>query len=111
MTQTMPNIFVLLLLMVTGGGYALATIGMKMASGVMSITAMAAIVAGLLAAVVAEMFLLRNAELPVVYLAIVVFETLLVLGYAAVVGGAVTPMQVLGAALVLGGFGLVTFQS
>lgn len=111
MTQTLPQLMIVLLLMLTGGGYALATIGMKMASAMMSPSALAAIVIGLSAAVLAELVLLRNAELPVVYLAIVVFETLLVLGYAAIAGGALTPVQVLGAVLVLGGFGLVTLQS
>ncbi|SFJ05818.1 hypothetical protein [Jannaschia pohangensis] len=111
MIQSLPNVAIVALLLVTGGGYALATVGMKMASGAMSTPAVAAILAGLIVAVLAELVLLRNAELPVVYLAIVVFETLLVLGYAAIVGGALTPLQVMGAVLVLGGFALVTGQS
>ena len=110
MTQSLPTVAIVLLLLVTGGGYALATVGMKLASGAMSGLALAAIAAGLLAAVLAELVLLRNAELPVVYLAIVVFETLLVLGYAAVAGGALTPMQVTGAVFVLAGFGMVTIH-
>ncbi|MGB3405861.1 MAG: 5-aminolevulinate synthase [Jannaschia sp.] len=110
MSQTLPPAAIVVLLMLTGGGYALATVGLKLASGAVTVVSVALILTGLAAAVLSEVALLRVADLPVVYLAIVVFETLLVLGYAATVGGALTPMQVVGAVFVLGGFGLVTMQ-
>ncbi len=108
MTSVLTVPWMVILVVVTGGGYALATVGMKLASGMPGGMAAALIAVGLAAAIMAEITLLRNAELPVVYLGIVVFETLLVLGWSAMAGGVLSGAQVAGAAMVLGGFALVT---
>ena len=104
----MPGAFTLLVF--TALGYALATIGMKMASAGGNALALILIAVGLLIAVLAEIGLLKGGDLPVVYLMIVVAETILVLGYAAFIGERMTLQQVTGAVLVLGGFALVSVR-
>lgn len=110
MTASLSLAAMAALTVLTAGGYAVATIGMKIAAGPPAIWANAVIALGLLVAVAAEVTLLRNAELPVVYLGIVVLETLLILGYAGLASGSLSGAQVLGAVLVLTGFGLVTMR-
>ena len=97
----------LILMAVTAGGYALATIGMKMTVSVPGPVPVAIILIGLGGAALAEIALLRQATLPLVYFGIVVTETLLVLGYSAWIQNEVTLPQLCGAALVLMGFALV----
>lgn len=101
--------FALFLVVITASGYAVATIGMKIAStdGAL-ITALGFIAVGLMGAVLAEVVLLRHASLTMVYIGIVVFESLLVLAYATYASGSVNFAQLSGAALVLGGFAIVT---
>jgi len=100
--------FAAFLVVFTASGYAVATIGMKLASGGPTVAALAFIIIGLAGAVLAEVVLLRHASLTVIYIGIVVFESLLVLAYAAYVSGALNMPQMLGALLVLGGFAIVT---
>ena len=97
-----------ILMALTAFGYAMATVGMKVASGGVNAPALALISVGLGVAVLAEVVLLRHADLEVIYIGIVVVESLLVLAYAAHVGGPLTSPQILGAGMVLGGFALVT---
>lgn len=99
------------LMLLTASGYAFATIGMKIASTGFTPVATAAITIGLAGAVLAEILLLRHADLAYIYLGVIVAESLLVLGYAAYVGGALNPGQMAGAAFVLVGFALVTLAA
>jgi small multidrug resistance pump len=96
---------------VTAGGYALATIGMKLSSAAGTMATAAIIVLGLAGAALAEIALLRNASLSVVYLGIVVTETALVLAYACWDRQGVSLAELAGAALVLAGFALVSAQA
>ena len=107
MSAALPWTAALILMTVTAGGYALATIGMKMAIVTQSPVPIAIIVLGLAGAAFAEIALLRHATLPLVYLGIVVTESALVLGYAAWAQNEVSLSQVLGAVMVLAGFALV----
>ncbi|MDC0343412.1 5-aminolevulinate synthase [bacterium] len=110
MTFSLPVSVMMTLLLLAAGGYALATVGMKLASGSISIIAVMLIILGMTGATVAEVYLLRGADLPVIYLAIVTCETLLVLIYATYIGETLSLSQVSGGALVLSGFALVTMS-
>jgi hypothetical protein len=99
---------VLVLMGVTASGYALATIGMKMSSDSHSIPAIMIILLGLAGAALAEIVLLRQASLPLIYLGIIVTETVLVLGYAAWIDQGLSLHQLGGATLVVLGFALVS---
>ena len=110
MTLSFPFFLMTALLVLTSAGYAIATIGMKLASDAPSTGAYLVIGLGLCAAVVAEVALLRNAALPMVYVAIVATETMLVLLYAFGLGERLTLTQGAGALMVLGGFALVAMS-
>ncbi|GHF59862.1 5-aminolevulinate synthase [Seohaeicola zhoushanensis] len=100
MTSDLNPLTIPMLIALTAAGYALATSGVTPQS--------AALVAlGLLAAVTAEILLLRNSDLSVIYLAIIALETLIVLALAAWLGEAITPQRIAGAGLVLSGMALV----
>ena len=89
-------------------GYALATWGMKAASGGLSPTAILVMAGGFTAAAVAEVMLLRHAHLSTIYVTIVAVETLLVISYAYTIGEGFTAIQVGGAGLVLAGLALLS---
>ena len=90
--------------------YAVATLGIKMYSGVASSSALFLIVGGFGLATLAEIVLLRRAELGVIYLAVLSFETLAILSIAAAIGEGLNLRQLAGAGLVLGGIFLVGFE-
>jgi hypothetical protein len=98
----------LALILVSAVGYALATLGMKLAS--VSLTSMAILVIciGFLAAALAEISLLRHANLGVIYITIVAVETLLVLGIATLIGEGLDLRRIVGATLVVAGLALVS---
>ena len=96
------------LLVLAAGGYAVATVGMKLASGTITLMALGLIAVGLAGAALAEVMLLRNAALPVIYIAVVTVESLLVLVYALAIGERLSLSQLSGAVLVLSGFAIVT---
>lgn len=96
------------LMTLTAIGYAVATLGMKLAADQFSTLALALMAAGLTGAAFAEVALLRQASLPVIYLGIIGFETLLVLCIAAAIGDVLSLQQLSGALLVLLGMVLVT---
>lgn len=96
-----------ILMILTAGGYAVATLGMKLASDQLNAQALTLIVIGLASAALAEIVVLRHANLAVIYLGIIAFESLLVLSISAVVGDTLSAQQVLGASLLLLGVGLV----
>tara|TARA_R110002124_G_scaffold90476_2_gene230636 strand:+ start:4191 stop:4526 length:336 start_codon:yes stop_codon:yes gene_type:complete len=99
-----PTLF---LMTITASGYALATIGMKLSAHTPPALSFAIIGLGLAGAALAEITLLRHASLPLVYLGIVVTETVLVLAYASWAQSGISLSQLGGAALVLAGFALV----
>ena len=84
-------------------GYALATAGMKAASdGFMTVGILLGLI-GFSLAFLAEIVLLRRADLSVIYIIIVAAETLLVLAYASWIGEGLNLRQAFGATMVLGG--------
>ena len=97
----------LVLIVLSAGGYALATVGMKLALTASLPLAVLVIVTGFALAGVGEIVLLRQAPLSVVYLTIMGVETLLVLGYAAMIGEGLDLRGILGGGLVLAGLALV----
>jgi len=107
LTQLNP-FFAFFLVAGTATAYAVATIGMKLASVGPTPAAYGFIMVGLIGAVLGEIILLRSASLTVIYIGIVVFESLLVLTYATYTSGHLNMPQLLGAALVIGGFAVVT---
>jgi len=97
----------LVLMMVTAAGYAFATVGMQMSSAAQPSWGIPLIVLGLAGAALAEIALLRNASLPLVYLGIVVAETTMIMTYAAWSQNGLSLQQIGGAALVIVGFAMV----
>jgi len=95
-------------ILLAAGGYFLATIGMKSGSHMMGGVAFALIVAGLVTAALAEITILRRADLGVIYIAIIGVETLLVLTYVALIGEGLSLRQLSGAGLVLVGLAVVS---
>lgn len=89
-------------------GYALATIGMKLASGNWSFIALAFLLIGFFAATQSEVFLMRDIELGVLYLLIIAVETIVVLGYAWAIGEGLAPREAFGGVLILAGMLFVT---
>lgn len=98
------------LMALTALGYALATVGMKHATYAPGVLAVTLISAGLIAAVLAEVALLRNGNLSLVYLGIIVAESALVLGYAMWIDQGLSFRQMFGAVLVLGGIMVLSTQ-
>ncbi|EPX80396.1 hypothetical protein [Salipiger mucosus] len=74
------------LIVATAPGYALATVGMKLATAGVAPFDISLIMFGFLAAALAEVLLLRRTGLSMIYIAIVAVETLVVLLYAAWIG-------------------------
>lgn len=95
------------LILTAAMAYAIATAGIKMASTFVSPSALALIIAGFTLATLAEVVLLRQASLGVIYIAISTAETLMVLTLAAMLGEGLTTKQLLGAAFVLAGIFIV----
>lgn len=108
MTSDLNFTAIAFLIGLTAAGYAVATLGMKLATGGLTLQSASLVAFGLAAAVAAEVLLLRNSELSVIYLAIIAFETIIVLALAAWLGESITVKQIAGASLVLGGMALVT---
>lgn len=108
MITTLSPFFALFLVAGTASAYAIATIGMKLASTGPSPEAYGFILVGLIGAVMGEIILLRTASLTLIYVGIIVFESLMVLAYATYISGHVNMPQIFGAALVISGFALVT---
>lgn len=98
----------LLLMALTAGGYALATLGMKLAADQMNAVAVTLMAAGLAGAAFAEIALLRQANLATIYLGIIAVESLLVLTVAVMIGDRLTTLQISGGAMVLIGLALVS---
>jgi small multidrug resistance pump len=103
-----PIMGVIGLIMLSATGYAVATAGMKLASGGVTFVAVSLMAFGLVGAVIGEIILLRHSELGVIYMCILATESLLILGLAIFWGENFTEMQIFGAVLVLSGLFLVT---
>ena len=88
--------------------YAFATLGMKLFATTPGLTPLVLIAAMLGAAVLAEVLLMRQFHIGIVYIGILVAETLLVLTFAWLIGEPLGLRQLAGAVLVLGGAALVT---
>ncbi len=98
----------LFLITLCATGYAVATLGMKMASDSPHLVTYGAIAMCLGAAVIGEVLLLQRTELGLAYVAILGAETLMVLAIAAILGEGLTGREIAGGLLVLVGAGILT---
>ncbi len=89
-------------------GYAVATIGMKLASGNWTLLAFALLIFGFYAATQSEVILMRQVDLGVLYLFIIAVETLVVLTYAWLIGEGLGPRDALGGLMVLAGLAVIS---
>lgn len=96
-----------LLLLLAALGYAGATVGMKLSAQQVGPLAVALLVAGFLAATMAEVVLMRGVSLGALYLTIIAVESLLVLAYAFVIGEGLSGTQIAGGAMVLAGVAIL----
>lgn len=96
------------LVLVAALGYALATIGMKLASGNWSHLAIALLLAGFFAATFAEIALMRGIDLGLLYLVVIATESLVVLAYAWLIGEGLGPREAMGGLLVLAGIAVMS---
>ncbi|MBT8412310.1 MAG: 5-aminolevulinate synthase [Octadecabacter sp.] len=101
-----PPLGIIALAVMTASGYAVATVGLKLASDGHYTTATPLIVAGFVAAIYAEIMLLRQFDLSMIYIMIIALETLLIVGFAVCIGELPSTSQILGGALVLCGLAL-----
>ncbi len=93
---------------ITALGYVVATVGMKLAAhGEMSV-GLALALGGFAAAFLAEVALLRRADLSLAYVVVIGAETLLVLFLATMIGEGLNLRQTAGAVLVLTGLCIVS---
>ncbi|SNT39821.1 hypothetical protein [Tropicimonas sediminicola] len=90
-------------------GYALATLLMKLTAESATLLLIAAIGVVLAVTVTSEIFLLRQVDLGMAYIAIIATETLLVLGITFIIGEPLTPKEMIGGALVITGAAMVSF--
>lgn len=111
MTASLSSFVPFALVLITACGYAFATVGMKLSADTYWFSGTLVIVLGLSGAAIAEIALLKIANLSLVYLGIVIGETILVLSYAALLNEGLSTQQLAGAGLVLIGFVLVSFHS
>ncbi len=88
--------------------YAAAAVGMKWASDGHGVAAAVLIVACLGVAAVLEIILLQRVSLGLAYVAILVAETLLILGVAMAMGEGLNARQMAGAAMVLAGAAVIS---
>jgi multidrug transporter EmrE-like cation transporter len=91
------------LLVFTALAYVGATIAMKSTATAISPIAVISLALCLATAGTLEVLVLRRVTLGVAYLTIIGIETLLVLGYATVIGEGLQPREMAGGALVLAG--------
>jgi len=89
-------------------GCAVATIGMKLASGNWTLLAPALLVFGFFMATQSEMHLMRDIDLGVLYLLIIAVETLVVLAYAWAIGEGLSQRDAVGGVIVLTGLAVIS---
>lgn len=95
------------LILVTAFGYVLATVGMKGAASGLLLPGIALAVVGFLLAFAAEVALMRQTHLSIIYILVLGVETVIILGFAFGIGEGFTLRQALGAIIVLGGLAIV----
>lgn len=108
MTLLLQSISAPILVLLTALGYALATVGMKLTAQGLGTLGLALAATGLITAFVFEVALLRRTDLSIVYIGIVIAETMLVLGYATWINEGLTLRQMGGAAMVLAGLAAIS---
>lgn len=89
-------------------GYSVATIGMKLASGNWTLIAVGLLLLGFYAATHAEVTLMREVDLGVLYLMVIAVETIVVLSYAWLIGEGLGPRDAMGGLLVLSGLAVIS---
>lgn len=96
-----------LLVVLTAIGYVVATVGMKAAASGLPWIGVCLALLGFVAAFAAEVALMRQTHLSVLYIAILAVETVLILAFAASIGEGFDLRQGVGAALVVAGLVVV----
>jgi small multidrug resistance pump len=96
------------LILIAALGYSIATVGMKIGSTGLTVTAVLLMAGGLFAAAAAEVVILKSADLGIVFITIIGIETLIVLTYAAMIGEGLDLRQLGGAGMVLAGIAVVS---
>lgn len=98
-----------LLTIIAALGYGVATIFMKILSERMDILIPVALGLVLLITVVAEIALLRRVDLGLAYVAVIATESMLVLGYALMIGEGLSGREWVGAGFIIAGATLVSY--
>lgn len=98
----------IVILILAALGYTIATVGMKLAADRSYALAAVLIVVGFLLVIVTEVFLLRRADMTIVYVTIIGVETVMILAAGAMMGEVVDFRRVLGAGFVVAGIALAS---
>lgn len=98
-----------LLTIIAALGYGIATIFMKLLSDHVDILIPVVLGIVLLITVVAEVALLRRVDLGLAYVAVIATESMLVLGYAMMIGEGLSGREWLGAGFIIAGATLVSY--
>lgn len=98
----------IVILVLAALGYTVATVGLKLAADRSYALAAVLIIAGFLLVVVTEVFLLRRADMTVVYVTIIGVETITILAAGAMMGEVVDMRRILGAGCVVAGIALAS---
>ncbi|MFN7002453.1 MAG: 5-aminolevulinate synthase [Roseinatronobacter sp.] len=89
-------------------GYTVATVGLKLAADRSYALATALILGGFVLVIVTEVFLMRRADMTIVYVTIIGVETLMILAAGAMMGEIVDMRRILGAGFVVAGLALAS---
>lgn len=98
----------IVILVLAALGYTVATVGLKLAADRSYGLAVALIIAGFALVIVTEIFLLRRADMTIVFVAIIGVETLMILAAGAMMGEVVDMRRILGAGCVVAGIALAS---
>ncbi len=108
MQLALPTLSAPGLVLLTAAGYVIATVGMKGCASGWLLTGIVLAVLGFGIAFLAEVVLMRQTELSVLYVAILGVETILILGIAFSIGEGFDLRQAFGAGLVIVGLVVVS---
>jgi len=98
----------IVILILAALGYTVATVGMKLAADRSYALAAVLIIAGFALVIVTEIFLLRRADMTIVYVTIIGVETIMILAAGAMMGEVVDMRRILGAGCVVVGIALAS---
>ena len=98
----------LLIIMLAALGYTIATIGLKLAADRSYSLAAVLILGGFVLVIVTEIFLMRRADMTLVYIVIIGVETLMILAAGAMMGEVFDWRRIVGACCVVGGIVLAS---